>query len=175
MSHLFQIIIKRSTRLGQRGVTFVELLLVMGLLSVFLVVMTTIFTATLDIQTQSQAYDATLSDGRFIMARLNFDIARASAVTVPAAIGGSADNLSLSINATTYSYALSGDDLQLTDTTGSDNLNSNGTTVSALSFQRLSDGSSADTVHYSFTLTSKAHATAGHETHTFSGTAGLRP
>jgi hypothetical protein len=164
----------RAKKLGQGGVTFVELLLVMGLLGIFLVVLTNIFTATLDVQTQSQAYSATVSDGRFIMARLNYDIARATAVTTPAALGDSDAALVLTIDGSPYTYALNAGSLQLTDPTGTAGLDGGGTTVSNLSFQRLGNAGGKDTIRYSFTLTSTATDKSGADTQTFTSTAERR-
>jgi Tfp pilus assembly protein FimT len=160
--------------IGQRGVTFVELLLVMGLLSIFLVVLTTIFTSTLDVQNQTNSYSAVVSDGRFIMARLNYDIARATAVTTPAALGGSGSSLVMTINATTFTYAMSGSNLQLTDSTGSATLNGGGTTVSNLTFQRIGNSGGKDTIRYTFKLTSTTLHDATTDNQTFTSTAELR-
>jgi prepilin-type N-terminal cleavage/methylation domain-containing protein len=160
--------------IGQRGVTFVELLLVMGLLSIFLVILTTIFTSTLDVQNQTNSYSAVVSDGRFIMARLNYDIARASAVTTPASLGGSGSSLVMTINATTFTYAMSGNNLQLTDGTGSATLNGDGTTVSNLTFQRIGNSGGKDTIRYSFKLTSTTLHDATTDNQTFTSAAELR-
>jgi Tfp pilus assembly protein FimT len=162
---------RNMMRLGQQGVTFVELLLVMGLLGIFLVIITTIFTSTLDIQSQTDSYNATVSDGRFIMSRLNYDIARASAVTTPAALGGSGGTLVMTVNASTYTYALSGNNLQLTAGANSGNLNGNGTTVSNLSFQRIGNSGGKDTIRYSFKLTSTTLHEGRADTQTFTSTA----
>lgn len=165
---------KKLVKLHQRGVTLVEMLLVMGLLGIFLVVLTSIFTASLDVQMQSQSYSATITDSRFIMARLNYDIARASAVTTPAALGGSGATLGLTIGGSAYTYALNGTNLQLTDPTGPANLNGGGTTISDLSFQRLGNVGGKDTVRYFFKVTSKAVDKNGADTLTFTSTAELR-
>jgi prepilin-type N-terminal cleavage/methylation domain-containing protein len=161
-------------KIGQRGVTFVELLLVMGLLSIFLVILTTIFTSTLDVQNQTDSYSAVLSDGRFIMSRLNYDIARASAVTTPAAPGGSGSSLVMTVNASTHTYALSGNNFQLTDGTGPANLNGDGTTVSNLTFQRIGNSGGKDTIRYTFKLTSTTLHDATTDSQTFTSTAELR-
>lgn len=160
-------------KLGQAGVTFVELLIVMALLGIFLVVLTTIFTTTLDVQSESESYSATVSDGRFIMARLNYDIARATAVTTPASLGSSAASLVMTVGGSTYTYALSGNNLQLTDSVGTANLNS-ATQVSSLTFQRLGNSGGKDTIRYSFTLTSTAQQDSGSSVQTFTSTAELR-
>ena len=161
-------------RLGQSGVTFVEMLLVMGLLAIFLVILTTIFTSTLDVQNQTDSYSATVSDGRFIMSRLNYDIARATAITTPAALGGSGAGLVMTVNATTYTYALVGSNLQLTAGANSGNLNGDGTSVSNLSFQRIGNSGGKDTIRYSFTLTSTTLHERRADTQTFTSTAELR-
>jgi prepilin-type N-terminal cleavage/methylation domain-containing protein len=160
--------------LTQRGVTLVEMLVVMGLLSVFLLVIATIFTSTLDIQSQSSSYDAVMTDGRFLMARLDYDIARATAVTTPASLGASGAGLVMTIGGNTYTYALSSGNLQLTDNVGVANLNGSGVVVSGLSFQRIGNTGGKDTIHYSFVLTSVAKPTGGTSSQTFTSTAELR-
>lgn len=161
---------KHLHKLGQRGVTLTELLLVMGLLSIFLGVMATIFTASISSQTQTEGYTATLSDGRFLMARLDYDIARASAVSTPSALGATATSLVMTINSTTYTYALSGNALQLTDGTGSANLTDGSVIVSGLSFQKVGNSGGKETIRYSFTLTSTAQPGSGSDVKTFTST-----
>lgn len=160
--------------IGRKGATLVELLIVMGLLAIFLLVIATIFTSTLDIETQSTSYNAVNSEGRFLLARLDYDIGRASAVTTPAALGGSGSSLAMTIGGNTYTYALSGNNLQLTDSNGTDNLNGNGVAVSAFSFQRIGNSGGKDTIRYSFILTSTSKATSGTSSQTFTSTAELR-
>jgi len=161
-------------RSNERGVTFIELLVVMGMLSIFLMVMATIFTATIDTQTQTQGYSATLSNGRLIMARLNYDIARASAITAPASLGASSSSLGLTIGGNTYTYALSGSNLQLTDSTGTANLSDYNATVSGISFERLGNVGGKDTIRYSFTITATAKQSSGAQSQTFTSTVGRR-
>jgi type II secretory pathway pseudopilin PulG len=161
-------------RLGRQGVTLIEMMVVMGLLSAMLIVLATIFTSAADVQLQSKSYSSTVSNGQFIMARLNYDIARASAITTPASLGGSANSLSLTIGGNTYAYSLNGGNFQLTDGTGTDNLNGSDVTVSALNFHELGNSGGQPTVQYSFTLTSVAQDHGAHDTQTYTNTAGLR-
>jgi len=158
----------------QHGFTLVEALVVMTLLAGFLMILTTLLTSAIDIQGSSESYSAVMTDGRFMMASLNYDIARASTVTIPSSLGGSSASLALTINGNTYTYGLSGSNLQLADPTGTDNLNSSGTTVSGLSFQTLGNSSGKATVRYSFTLTSTAHHSGISDVQTYTSTAGLR-
>jgi prepilin-type N-terminal cleavage/methylation domain-containing protein len=164
----------RLRKLNQRGVTFIELLIVMGLLSILLVIMLTIFTSSIDDQAQSEGYAATISDGRFLLARLNYDIARATAVTNPATLGSTSSSLGLTINGATYTYALVDGNLQLTDGSGTANLNSSGTSVSAVSFQEIGNPDGKPTIVYNFTVTSTATHASGPDVESFTSAAGLR-
>lgn len=157
-----------------RGFTLVEALVVMALLTGFLMILTTLLTSAIDIQTSSESYSAVMTDGRFIMARLNYDIARASAVTTPGTLGGSSATLVLIINGNTYTYDTSGGNLQLADPSSTDQLNSSGTAVSGLNFEALGNSGGKTTVRYTFTLTSTTHHNGGSDTQTYTSTAGLQ-
>lgn len=161
-------------KLNQSGVTLIETLIVMGLLSVMLIVLASIFTASADTQEQSKSYSSTISNGRLIMARLNFDIAKATSVISPSSLGSTASILELNESGTTYTYQLNGNNLQLSDGSGSDLLNGNDVIVSNPSFQEVGNSGGKPTIVYSFTITSttKIHGIADSET--FNGTAGLR-
>lgn len=161
-------------QLQQRGVTLIEMLIVMGLLSMFLVVLTTVFTTAIDSQTQTQSYSAVTANGRYLLARLDYDIGRASAVITPSSLGATSSSLQLTISGSTYTYALSGGSLQLTDPSGTDNLSDATAQVSAVSFQLLGNSGGTPSVRYSFTLTSSAQTAGGPLSQTFTSTAGLR-
>lgn len=163
-----------NRHLDQAGVTLIEMLIVMGLLSILLVVMATIFTSAADVQQQSRSYSATISNGRFIMARLNYDIARASSIVSPASPGASTSALELDIGGTDYTYNLAGNNLQLTDGIGTDNLNSDDVVVSNPNFEEVSGGGGLPTILYNFTLTSTALSNGSADTQTFTSAAGLR-
>ena len=160
----------KHTTLHQSGFTLIEAMVVMALLAMFLTMLTSLFVRAVDVQTKSEAYAATVGDGRFIMARLDYDIARASAVTVPASLGGSGSSLAITVNGSSYTYALSGGNLQLTDNVGTANLNSSGTRVSGLNFQRLGNTGGKDSIRYSFTLTSTAKHISGNDVRTYTST-----
>lgn len=154
----------------QSGVTLVEVLITMGLLSIFLVVVATLFTTSVDVQLRSRGYAAVTNDGRFVLARLNYDIARASAVTTPASLGGSGSSLALTINGNTYTYAIANGRLQLTDTLGTDYLTGSDDTVSGLTFTKVGNTGGLEAVQYSFTLTSNGSDSGTTDTQTFSST-----
>jgi type II secretory pathway pseudopilin PulG len=153
-----------------KGFTIIESLLYGAIFVVFLLVLTQIFTASLDVQLESEAQSAIQQDGRFILSRLDFDILRADAITVPVAAGDVEDNLALTIDGNTYTYTLLNRNLLITDAAGSHNLNSFGTTVSNLTFKRLSN----DTIQASFTLTSTTQRPGGADIRNFQSTFGTR-
>src|SRR5688572_24260327 len=72
----------RTSR-SQKGFSLVELLIVMGLMSILLLVLTDMFTSMLNVQTSTKAHSSVTEDGRFILSRLSYDVQRASSVTTP--------------------------------------------------------------------------------------------
>lgn len=161
-------------RKNQSGFTLVELLLVMALFAMLLTMITDMFTSVLDVRKESEANAAVSADGRYILSRLSYDIAHASSVTTPASLGASGATLAIVVNGVTQSYSLSGSSLQLTNSSGTNNLNSSETTVSAVNFQRIGNPSGKDTIRFSFTLTSVARQQQGQLTETFISTVGRR-
>lgn len=158
----------------QSGMTLVEILIVMGILALFLTVLTDILVTVVDVRTEADATSAVAEDGRYLLARLSYDIQRASAVTTPAALGGSGGTLVLTIGGIAHTYTTSSNNLQMTNNLGSINLNGDGTTVSGLTFHRLGNISGKDTVRVTFTVTSTTRDNQGFESETYTTTVGRR-
>ena len=158
----------------QRGQTLVELLLYMGLLTILLSVLSSIFGSTIDAQLESKSTSSVDQDGRYIIARLEHDFnsidATSTNISTPATPGSTTSTLTITISSVNNTYSLSNGNLQLTNSNGTDNLNSSDTKVSNLSFTRIGTGSSKDTVQASFTLTSTTQRTKGAETRNFQTT-----
>ena len=173
MKYLFASNHRHNGRHLEGGFTFIELMITMGLLGIFLVTLATIFTASIDVQTRTNSYSAVNSDGRFIMARLDYDIARASAIAAPSSLGSTSSSLSLTISGGTYTYTASGSTLLLTTPAGSGRLTSTGDTISNLSFTKLGNSGGLETIRYTFTLTG-AGTGANANTQTFTSTAERR-
>src|SRR3989344_9090196 len=70
-----------------RGVTLIELLLYMGLLALFLLVLTDIFVAITSVRTETETTSAVEQDGRFIISRLAYDVSRADSISIPPQLG----------------------------------------------------------------------------------------
>ena len=164
---------KLKTKL-KKGFTLVELLVAMSLFSLFIFLMTDIFSSTLRLRVESESTSYLDQDAQFIIARLMYDIPRASTVSIPTSLGSTATSLQLSINAINYSYSISNGNLVLNTDVGTDQLNSSSTTVTSITFQRFGKGSGKDTVQIKFTLQSKFLQSSGYETKSYQTTVGMR-
>ncbi len=146
----------------------VELLIYMGLFSIFIVVLTSIFFSTLDVQLSSGATSNVEQEGRFILARLTYDVHRASTITTP-----TASQLTLTIGGAGYTYVVTNGQLLLTTGSGSNTLNESDTSVSG--FHVIKSTGTKSTVQVAFTIT--AAGTGNQQTaevRTYQTTIGLR-
>jgi Tfp pilus assembly protein PilW len=172
MKKLFKKIINYS----QKGTTIIELLLYMGILTILLTSLTSILVSALDVQSESQATSGVEEDGNYILARLDYDIHRASSVGIPATNGGTANNFQIVIGGTNYIYSVdANNNLVLTNDLGTNNLNSYGSSVSALLVQRFGNvGGVENTLQINFTVTSRTKRISGFETKGFNTNISLR-
>jgi Tfp pilus assembly protein PilW len=160
---------------NQKGATMVELLLYMGILSILLTMLTSIFVSTLDVQSESNATSSVEQDGNYILARLSYDIHRAQNITNPTNNGAVSDNFQIIIDGVNYTYSVdANNNLILINDLGVNNLNNYNTGVSAFSIQRLGNGIKEDTLRISFILTSKMKRASGFETKDFQTRLSLR-
>jgi hypothetical protein len=161
----------------QKGVTIVELLLYMAILTVLLTVLTNIFISALDVQSESNATSSVEQDGNYILARLAYDIHRAQSITTPAADGDTADSFVIVIGGVPYTYGIDANsNLYLTNNFGTNNLNSYGSSVSALLVSLLGNGAGniEDSLKINFTVTSRTKRTSGFEIRNFQTNLSLR-
>lgn len=157
-----------------KGFTLVELIIYMGIFSIFLLVLTTMFTTIFSSQFETNSITSTEQDGRFILRRLSNDIQGSSAINVPSTIGASSNTLQLVINGVTNTYSLDNGNLILVNEKGTNNLNNFDSTISDLSFLRLGNNGGKNTIKFSFTTTSKTLKESGPETKTYNMTIGTR-
>lgn len=160
--------------LTKKGFTLVELLIFMGIFSVFILILTDIFVSVLDVQTESESISAVEQDGRFILSRLIYDVERSQSLNLPVNIGDTSDTLQTVIDGINYLYRLSGSDLILENDEGINKLNSFDSNVSSINFKRLGNMSGKNTIKINFTLTSKAERKSGPEVKNFETTIGIR-
>ena len=161
---------------SQKGVTIVELLLYMAILSILLVILTNIFISALDVQTESNATSSVEQDGNYILARLSYDIHRAQSINIPATDGAIANNFQIVVGGINYTYSVNANNnLVLTNNLGVNNLNNNGSGVSNFSVQRFGNvGGVEDTLRIDFTVTSRIKKNSGFETKNFDTNLSLR-
>jgi type II secretory pathway pseudopilin PulG len=157
-----------------KGFTIVELLIYMALLSGFLIVITEIFASIMDVKLESDATSAVEQDGRYILTRLSYDIPQSTSIGTPTTLGSTASSLVMVVSGITYTYSINGNNLQLNNNLGSNNLNSTESKISNLSFQKIGNSGGKETIKFSFTVTSAAVRPGGAETRTFNTTIGRR-
>jgi len=88
----------------QKGITIIEIILYLALLSIFMITLLDIFMGGLNLQFESEGTSAVQTDGQFIMARLMSDLKNADSVTTPALLGDSSGTLVFVSSGTTYTY-----------------------------------------------------------------------
>lgn len=159
----------------QKGFTLIELVLYMGLMTILLSMMTSVFTTITDVQVESNATSSVDQDGRYILAKLLYDFQSSTPVIIntPATPGTSSTSMSLTLNndVTNAVYSVNGsNNLILTNSLGTNQLNSADTSVASFSARRIGNLSTSDTVEISFTVRSRTQQRSGFETKTFTST-----
>ena len=137
-----------------RGFTLVEMLIYLNLLSLLLIFISRIFLTTLDVQVRSQSSSAVQIDDQFLLSRLQYDVYRADAITLPVNIGDLSNSLVMQIGGDTFTYSISGGQLQLTNSMGTQSVNSNRTSISNFSVEKLGNLNGFPTVKVGYTITS---------------------
>lgn len=165
---------KRSRPSPRAGLTLIEMLLYAGLFSILIVVLSETLVAMLEVRIESQANAAVNQDSRYLLSRLSYDIQRSTATTVPNALGGSGGVLTLTIGGVSNTYQLNGTNLTLTNSNGTNVLNSPESKISNLTFRRLGNTGGEESVQIIYTITSTAQRDSGPETRTFQTTMGRR-
>ncbi|OGG12523.1 hypothetical protein A3D77_01155 [Candidatus Gottesmanbacteria bacterium RIFCSPHIGHO2_02_FULL_39_11] len=156
------------------GLTLIELIIYVTILLTLLAVTTKIFSSLIDSQLETSQTSSVEQDSRYIFARLSSDISRATSITTPSLLGQTSGTLTLVINGLNSTYSLNGNNLELSDNYGLYQLNSFGSTVSNLSFQRLGNASGKPSIKVTFTLSSTAKRNSQSEVKTYSTTIGTR-
>ncbi len=145
----------------KKAFTFIEILIYMGLVSVFLVVLVNMFITLLETQLETTGSSAVDQDGQYILARLNYDLHRAGNILTPGAAGETTDTLSLDIGGNTYTYSVSGRKLQLSVSGVTYLLNSYAADTTVFSVTRLGFDSGTPSAQISLSLESEDISGAG--------------
>ena len=156
------------------GTTLVELILYMGLLSIFIIILFNLFTAILSTQTRSAAVSLVQTNGNFLLTKLTADINRADSIVLPLAISASASSMVLKVGATDTTYAISNGRLVITDSSGSNNLNDSDTTISDFVVTKLGNVGGKPGLQMLFTITSNVVDNSNIKTKTFQTFSAIR-
>ena len=158
----------------KKGFTLIELSLFMGLFSIILLVLTTIFAELVQKQLEIQSMSAVEADKSYILSRLQYDIGRADSITIPANAGDSSPELALEIDGSTYTYQLSGLALVADDNGDVQRLNNVRTELSNLQFQRVENSGGVPTIAISMDIISAVQEASGQRSTTIDTTLGIR-
>ncbi len=169
----------RPTRPGspskQHGFTLVEILIYMGLFTIFLLILSGIFVSTLEIQQNTHDTARVEEDSHFLYARLQYDILRADEVQKPSVSGESSDTLTLLSDGKVLSYQLINDQLTLSVDSGPPQLLTGPEiTVTKLEFIKLGKEDEHPSIKANLTLQSSTQNTSVPETRELSYTFGTR-
>jgi len=120
----------------------IELLIYIGLLTLFLTVLTTLFVSIFKLQLTTQSTSSLTQDTRFIIARMGYDIENAKSISTPLSLGQTTNSLTFTdSNNNTFTYALVANNLTLNGPSipNGTNTNINGadTSISNITFQRI--------------------------------------
>lgn len=158
----------------RKGVTLIELVIYMGILSIILVVFIDMFALLFDKQLETESNSSVQQDSNYILSRLPYEFGRAQSIEIPATAGATTSSLRLVIDAGIYDYRLFDNNLVMDHDGVTQQVNGYDTTVSNLTFQRLGENNQNDVVQIKFTLSSKAKKQSGSEVNQFSTTLGIR-
>lgn len=157
------------------GFSLIELVVYIAIFSLLLIIISDMFISSLKTQNESSSRSNVVADGKFILTRFMYDIQNAAGVELPANLGDISDTLNLNINSQNYIYTQNGGNIILTNSNGSDVLNSMDTVISNLQFQKIGNlGSTKPTIKINFTVSGITGLNPVTETQNFEITVGLR-
>lgn len=169
--------IKKATNTKRTmGTTIVELLVYMGLLSIFLVLLVNILFVTLSFRLSSQSTSAINQDLRYILAKISYDLYNSDNVNIPSSPGDSSGFLSLTTLGVNNTYSIDGNG-NLIVTSGGDSMSLNGvnTRVTDINFERIGTVGEKHTFKMSITLEGRIIVQGGGvDTETVETTLGTR-
>lgn len=152
------------------GFTIVELLISMGLLSFLLISITSIFTASLEVQLRSEATSGRQEDAQYILTRIFYDVNQATAISAPFTINAQQNSLSLTINGQTWTYSLVNGNLVLTNPAGTFQLNGYLTQVTAFTVKRVGNTTGKASIEIALSVGSRISGSPGSSVISFTTT-----
>lgn len=161
-------------RKSASGVTLVELLIYLGLMSIFIVILMGIFTAALNTKLASESTSGISQDSRYILSKLSYDVNNADSITSPA-LGEVSASLQIVTSGSASTYAVSSGNLVKTAGGVSMNLNGIDTQLDSISFKNIGNPEGKATIQIVYTVRSKIIIQGGNtEAQTIETTIGTR-
>lgn len=136
------------------GTTIVELILYMGLLSIFIVMVVNLFGQVLSVQTNSVSESNIQTNGNYLLIKLAKDINSSDGIITPSSIGQTANSIVLKNGLNNTSYTVVDGRLVLTDSSGTYNLNDVDTIISDFLVKRLGNSGGKNGLQISYKITS---------------------
>jgi hypothetical protein len=146
-----QFTIKHSNK---SGFTVAELLVYMGLMAIFLVVLLSVFTTSLNTKLATESTSGVSTDSRYILSKLSYDVGNADSITSPV-LGATAASLQLVASGSANTYALNSGNLVKTVGGVSMSLNGTDTQFDSISFKNIGNPSGKPTIQVVYTIRSK--------------------
>ena len=159
---------------GQSGFTLVELVIYMGLLTILIFIFTDIFTSIINNQLSSRNTSNVVADGRYIYSRFIYDVNRADTVLTPSSYGSTSASMVLVINGENYVYSVADNNLLITTSSGTDRINSYGSSINDVLFTKVGTSSARDTIRMNFTVNGTITSGGISNQQKYQTTAGLR-
>ena len=156
------------------GTTVVELVLYMGLLSIFILILFDLFAQILSTQTRSTSVSLVQTNGNFLLTKLTRDINRADSVVIPAVIDTTASSMTLKIGTTNATYSVSEGRLSLSDASGTYFLNDVDTSISGFVVKKIGNSTGRPGLQLFFTVSSNVVDNSSLKTKSFQTFAALR-
>lgn len=140
--------------MNKSGYTLIELLIVIGILSILISVLSQVFGSIMTMKLSASSHTTLSQDTRYLLARLTYDLSQADTINSPT-IGSSGTTLVLTKNSETITYSLSGTTLSRgSNLVSTDHLTSNNTNISALNFVRGASIGTSQSLTITATLSS---------------------
>ncbi len=159
----------KKNKKNKKGFSLIELVIYMGLLAILLVVLAQVFTSIIQSRLDSESGASIDQDANYILTRLTYDVQRAQAINTPSNFV-TGTQLQINVGGVNYTYALSGGNLQLTNSYGSNILNGYNSTISSLQVTRIGNGTTpvnTDSIKINFTITSRVRKLSGNESRNY--------
>jgi hypothetical protein len=158
-----------------KGTTIIEIILYLGLISIFMVTLTNAFVAGANFKLESESNSTMQTDSQFIFSKLMNDLGNTDSISQPATLGVTTNTLVFTSSGATYTYALIDGDLIRSTNSESLKLNSLDTKLTSISFTRLGNGSGVPTIQVKYDVESTIVLSGERtEARSFQTTLGLR-